>query len=160
MKGRVVHFVLHKEVGEQLLPDFGVVTSVAVLPFIDEHTIVAAQLERGIDIPGGHVEQFDVDATATVVREAQEEAGIELAQPIYLLGIIESDYKDEPTYMLVMTTRVAKLNPYVPQLESLGREQVALDVFLRRYTANSGEMMKELCKRAKALSHELFPRVA
>lgn len=154
IKSKKVHFILRRDA--QSLPEFKAVTSVAVIPFMDETTIVATQLERGLDIPGGHVEALDKDATATAVREAQEEAGIGLALPLCLVGVIESDYKDVPTYMLVTTTRVAKLNPYTPQLEALGREQVSMDAFLERYTAGSKEMMEELCKRAKAVNHELF----
>lgn len=154
IKGKVVHFRLQKEAAS--VPDFSTVTSVAVMPFVDDTTIMATQLDRGLDIPGGHVEKFDADATATAVREAREETGIDLALPLYLIGIIESDYHPKPTYMLITATKVAAQHTYTPQFEALGRELVSLKEFLRRYTAGSPEMMKELCKRAETVGRELF----
>jgi 8-oxo-dGTP diphosphatase len=158
VKGKIVHLCLQKDF--LAVPDFSRITSVSVVPFIDRDTIVATQLERGVDIPGGHTEPYDADPAATAVREAAEEAAIELAQPLYVLGVISSDYKgptdDDVTYMVIVAGLVSKINDFVPQFEALGREQITFDEFLKRYTAGSHEMMAELIHRAKGLSDEIF----
>lgn len=122
--------------------------------------LIVIQLERGIDIPGGHVEPFDADIAATAKREAAEEAAIELGEPVYVIGIITSDYKGSAPgdimYMLITVGRVAKINRFMAKFESVNRVQMTPDAFLRKYQAGSQAMMDELMSRAKKMCTELF----
>jgi 8-oxo-dGTP diphosphatase len=158
VKGKAVQFCLQKEVA--MVPDFTQITSVAVIPFVDNGEIMVTRLKRGVDIPGGHVEPADADIAATASREAAEEAAIELARPLYVVGVISSDYKgpgpDDVTYMLITTCRVSKINEFTAEFESLGREQTTLDTFLKQYVAGAHNVMSELIRRAKELNDEVF----
>ncbi|MEO8691649.1 MAG: NUDIX domain-containing protein [Candidatus Saccharimonas sp.] len=160
VQGKLVNFSLLRSAN--FVPNPITVTSVAVVPFVLKTEIITVRLDRGIDIPGGHTEESDIDLVATVEREVREETGIELVQPIYLIGIIKSDYlgtsPSDATYMLITAAKVAKISEYLPQLESRGREQLDIDAFLARYSAGSRDMMAEIVNRAKETSGELFQR--
>jgi len=56
--GQVVNFVLR---GRGFMPPFDAVTSVSVVPFTEDGRIVSVMLDRGIDLPGGHVAGLPLD---------------------------------------------------------------------------------------------------
>lgn len=159
IKGKNVNFCLLRDV--YTIPNLEKITSVAVVPLIRSDEMVAILLERGLDIPGGHVEATDDRVVGTVKREAYEEARISLANPLYLIGIISSDYMgntpEQTTYMLITVGRVDRLDDFVAEFESTGREIVATSEFLERYTAGSHAMMEEFINRSRSLSGKLFP---
>lgn len=159
IKGKNVNFCLLRNACD--IPDLDKVTSAAVIPLTRNDEMIATVLKRGLDIPGGHVEATDDGIIGTVRREAHEEARIFLANPLYLIGIISSDYMghtpEQITYMLITLRRVARLDDFVAEFESMGREAVTTSEFLDRYTAGSHEMMEELINRARILSGKLFP---
>ena len=159
-KGKTVHFCLKR--GIDATPDFALVTSVAVVPFVSKETIMVTRLQRGVDIPGGHTESYDADVVATAQRESIEEAAIELDDSLYLIGEISSDYKgptaEDVTYMLITAGRVTKVNEFIPEFESLGRGEMSLDDFLAHYEAGSQEMMAEIVNRAKDVRDKIFSR--
>src|SRR5919201_7164148 len=66
--------------GAAFRPAFDQVTSVGVVPFTDEGLIVAALLQRGVDLPGGHVQEGERTIEEVARREALEEAGITLRE--------------------------------------------------------------------------------
>jgi len=65
--GRVVNF-LPREKG--FMPPFDAVTSVSVVPFTDDGRLVAVLLDRGIDLPGGHVQEGEQTVEEVARREA------------------------------------------------------------------------------------------
>ena len=90
--------------------DASAVTAAAVVPFLPDGRLVAAILDRGVDLPGGHVARTDGSFEATVRREALEEAGIELGR-LVLASVIESDYfgPSHLTYILNYVGEVVEL---------------------------------------------------
>ncbi len=149
VKGTSVHFKLLGN-GMQM-PDFSTITNVAAIAFADSDNIVAVELHRGLDLPGGHKEPEDTNALDTVRREAMEEACITLAGPFYVVGIIESNYYPEPSYMLIIACKVDELHDFEALHESLGRELVTPAEFTQRYTASSAKVMSELMRRAQVV---------
>jgi 8-oxo-dGTP diphosphatase len=158
VEGREVHFRLLGNVSS--IPPSNKITSAAIIPFLQQDKIVTAVLERGLDIPGGHTEAGDEGVVHTIKRETYEEVCVSLADPLYLIGIISSDYKgsslDQITYMLIATGQVNTIDNFEAKFESTSREIVSTDAFIDRYKAGSQEMMKEIIKRAKGLSDTLF----
>ena len=150
IKGREVTFCLLPKV--EHIPKLNAITSAAVVPLIGSETMVAVSLERGLDIPGGHLEAGDKNIVDTIRREAYEEACIHLAEPLYLIGIISSDYygksPEQTTYMAIAAGRVASMGDFTANFESTGREVVLMNEFLTRYNAGSQEIMREIIKRA------------
>ena len=130
-----------KEVNFTYLPphevrDFSKVTSVCVIPFTDDGQMVATVIDRGLDFPGGHVQQGETTLQQVADREAMEEACITL-HPVKTVCYIESDfYGSEPeqlTYMVVTTARVKKILPFVANEEAHGREVLSPEAFLERF---------------------------
>ena len=155
IKGKVVNLCLLNSIDS--VPDHSLVTSASIIPFMESSLMVATVLQRGLDIPGGHVEASDNGIVQTIKRETYEEACLSLADPLYLIGIIASDYDPKKTtYMLITTGRVDALDDFVAIHESVGREILSPDDFLARYEAGPRDMMQELLKRAYTLSSEFF----
>jgi 8-oxo-dGTP diphosphatase len=78
--------------GISAMPLFKQVTSVMVVPFTKEGLIVAVRLRnRGLDIPGGHVEKHERSPEETLRREIMEEACMTIFEP-QMTEIIETDY--------------------------------------------------------------------
>lgn len=156
VKGTSVRFTLHGN-GVQL-PDFAAVTNVAVVAFADSDNIVAVELRRGVDVPGGHKEPGDTTILDIAKREVMEEACVTLKAPYFVAAIIESNYYSEPSYMLVLVCAVDELQVFEPLHESFSRELIAPSEFLERYKAGSTELMAEIMRRSTKISEQLFTR--
>ena len=156
VQGRDITLRLLKKA--DFIPERSQITSVSVVPFMPGGKIVAVNLQRGLDIPGGHVEANDGNLINTIQREAYEEACIRLTEPLTVVGIIESNYNPKcTTYMLIFTGQVSKMSDFDANFESTSREIVTTHVFLNRYSAGPKDMMSELLKRAEAVAPELPP---
>ena len=142
VKGKQVTF---RHLGATKLPQFKFVTSVSVIPFTEDGDIVAVRLRhRGLDIPGGHVEPPETTPEQTMNREVMEEACMTIKSPV-LVEVIESDYFDYTSYMLLYGAYVDELLPFdTPDDEmSDGREIVSQDEFIKQYDAGSKELMHQ-----------------
>jgi len=150
--GQVVNFV---PLSADFMPPFDKVTSVSVVPFTADGQIVAAILERGVDLPGGHVQEGERAFDEVARREAYEEAGITL-RDVRVAQVIQSDYygsaPDDLTYMVQATAFVDAFADFIPTDESSGRVMLSIDEFLRRYIAGDTEMMR----RIVAAAHEVL----
>ena len=147
IKGKQVTF---KHTGTAKQPPFEFVTSVSVIPFTKDGDIVAVRLRhRGLDIPGGHVEPGETAPKQTMNREVMEEACMTIKNPV-LAGVIESDYFEHASYMLLYGAFVDELLPFdTPDDEmSDGREIVSQDEFIRQYEAGNKELMREVVQTA------------
>lgn len=136
--------------GAAELPPFEFVTSVAVVPFTQDGNIVAVRLRhRGLDLPGGHVEPHETAPEQTMAREVMEEACITIKHPV-LVEVIQSDYFEHASYMLIYGAFVDELLPFdTPDDEmSDGREIVSKDEFIRQYEAGDQELMSQTVKVA------------
>ena len=136
---------------KDFIPPFDRVTSVGVVPFMPDGRMVATLLERGIDIPGGHVQENEHDIETTARREAMEEAGIEIGD-IRIVGILQSDsYGSAPhelTYIMIVAAQVVKLHPFESIHEALGRDVVTTEEFLSRYKAGKNDTMRSIIESA------------
>ncbi|MBL7497412.1 NUDIX domain-containing protein [Frankia sp. CNm7] len=137
--------------GADAAPPFEAVTSASVVAVADDGRLVLADLARGLDLPGGHVQRGDASAEETVRRETWEEVRAELAEP-RLVEVIESDYfgPDDLTYMVIYVARVRRLAPWTDGHESAGRVILPPDDFLARYRGRRPELMRHLVTSALA----------
>lgn len=135
----------------EVTPPFDRVTSVAVVPFLEDGRMVATVLERGLDIPGGHVQQGETSYEQVVQREAMEEACIEVGD-LRVVKILQSDYygsqPHELTYLIVMAGKVTALHDFSPQHEALDRRIVTTEEFLSCYTAGDKAIMRVIVEAA------------
>jgi 8-oxo-dGTP diphosphatase len=136
--------VTFKHKGASNMPPFQSVTSVSVVPFTKEGQIVAVRLRhRGLDIPGGHVEPGEITPEETMKRELMEEAGATVKHPV-LVEVIESDFFEHPSYMLLYGAFVDELHDFVTTEEEMseGREIVSPAEFIEQYEAGNKKLMK------------------
>lgn len=142
--GQQVNFVLLEPL---TVPALEKITSVAVVPFTPEGHIVAAVLDRGVDLPGGHMQEAENTIEETARREVMEEVGITL-KDLFVIKVIQSDYygsaPDDLTYMIILTAFVQELQTFTPNLESTGRLVLDIEDFLAQYTAGDREQMRSL----------------
>ncbi|WP_261575215.1 NUDIX hydrolase, partial [Frankia gtarii] len=151
--------VRHRQDGEMTLsclgpspdPPFEQVTSAAVVAVTDDGRLVVADLARGLDIPGGHVQRGESSIDETVRREAWEEVRVQLGV-LHPVEVIESDYfgADDLTYMVIRTGRVAELGPWEATHESAGRVVIDPEEFLRSYRGRDPALMRHLVTTALA----------
>ncbi len=152
VKGKTVNFTLLEGL---TLPEKAKITSVACIPYIKSEDIVVTKLERGYDIPGGHVENSDNTLLDALKRELSEEVGLIIGDSVKIIGVISSDYygssKEDISYMVITTTQnIIKLeDDFEPQLESLGREVMSDKNFLAYYKAGDKTLMNILVMRAR-----------
>ncbi len=146
------HMVTFVQLGPEFTPPFEQVTSVSVVPFADDGRIVAALLRRGVDLPGGHVQEGETSVEQVARREAMEEAGIVL-RDIRTALVIQSDYygiaPENLTYMVMVAARIDAYHAFVPDEESNGRVMLDVEEFLRRYTAGDTEAMRRIIAAAR-----------
>lgn len=150
IKGKQVTFTL---LPASAVPPLDKVTSVAVVPFTDKGDIVLALLDRGADIPGGHMHKDETTLEQTARREAMEEAFITLG-PLKTALVIQSDFygsaQDELTYMVVMTGTVTAFDDEKPDGETMGRKIMPPEQFIAEYKAGDRNFMEEIVKTAQA----------
>jgi 8-oxo-dGTP diphosphatase len=148
-EGQAVRFV---HLGSGFVPPFEQVTSVCVVPFTADGKIVAALLDRGPDLPGGHVQEHERTPEETARREALEDAGITLGD-LVVAQVVQSDYygsaPDELTYLIAMTGFVVELRPFSGSLESRGRALLGVEDFLAQYRAGDRDQMRRLVLAAR-----------
>ncbi|MFN6461473.1 MAG: NUDIX hydrolase [Nostoc sp. DedVER02] len=156
--GQKVNFV---DIGSSFLPAFEKITSVLVVPFTKDGLIVCALLDRGIDLPGGHVQIGELTFEETARREVMEEVKVTLGE-LKLVKFIQSDfYGSQPeqlTYLVVMTGFVEEIisnNGYndlsLCTHESMGRHIIDIDEFISQYQAGDKNDMRQIVLDAKSV---------
>ncbi|WP_018640032.1 NUDIX domain-containing protein [Parafrankia elaeagni] len=131
--------------GAGVEPPFAAVTSASVVTLTAAGLLLLADLPRGVDIPGGHVQFGERTAEQTARREVWEEVRARLG-PLTLVEVIESDYfgGDDLTYMMIFVGRVVRLAPWEGGFESAGRVELPAAVFLDRYRGGDPALMRHL----------------
>ncbi|MDT3438369.1 NUDIX domain-containing protein [Pseudofrankia sp. BMG5.37] len=137
--------------GREARPAFEAVTSASVVAVDDDGRLVLAELARGLDLPGGHVQWRDTSPEETARREALEEIRAELGE-LTLVEVIESDYfgPDDLTYMIIYVARVHRLLPWTGGHESAGRVLLPPAGFLAGYRGTRPGLMRHLVTSALA----------
>jgi 8-oxo-dGTP diphosphatase len=151
VKGKQVTF---RHIGAFSMPDFRAVTSVSVIPFTESGNIVAVRLRhRGIDLPGGHVEPGEQTPQETMDREVMEEACMTVRDAV-LTEVIESDFFEHASYMLLYGAYVDALSEFIPSDEASERIELSREDFIRQYEAGSKRLMAFAIENAwRQLSH-------
>ncbi|BAY13914.1 NUDIX hydrolase [Calothrix sp. NIES-2098] len=158
--GQKVNFV---DLGNSFLPAFEKVTSVLVVPFTQDGSMVCALLERGLDLPGGHVQIDELTCEQTARREVMEEVGVSLGE-LKLVKVLQSDYygsePEQLTYIVVMTGFVEDIlsDNYIH--ESLGRSIINIEEFISQYQAGNKEDMRSIVLDAKRLLFDSCDRTS
>lgn len=138
VKGKQVTFI-HQ--GASATPDFKYVTSVSVIPFTESGDIIAVRLRhRGIDLPGGHVEPGEQTPEETMNREVMEEACMTIRNAV-LAEVVESDYFEHPSYMLLYGAYIDELFDFIPSEEASERVELTREDFIKQYEAGSKKLM-------------------
>ena len=149
VKGQKVHFTYFdpKDISIQ----FDQITSVGVVLFTTDKNLVAVELDRGLDIPGGHVQHQDNSILDTAKREALEEA-YAIIKDVKLIQIIQSDYygskPDQLTYLVTVAAIVETLLPFEPNKESRSRHVSSPRKFIERYEAGPSDGMRKVIAKA------------
>ncbi|WP_131767056.1 NUDIX hydrolase [Candidatus Protofrankia californiensis] len=138
--------------GASVEPPFEAVTSAAVVAVTANDLLVLAELDRGLDIPGGHVQRHERSIEETIRREAWEEVRVRVGD-LRRVEVIESDYfgTHDLTYMVICAARVTQLAPWEAGHESAGRTVLPPEEFLRRYRGGDPELMRHLVTCALAV---------
>ncbi|PZM82184.1 NUDIX hydrolase [Candidatus Gracilibacteria bacterium] len=120
------------------------VTSVAGVVFDDNGKILVVKLDRGFDLPGGHIKNGETVFEA-IKREFLEEAFVEITD-LKLSSIIESDYfgaeKENLTYMLIFNGKLKTILDFKKNIESKKRVFIYPDDFLKLYSGEKTLMEK------------------
>jgi 8-oxo-dGTP diphosphatase len=125
--------------------EFDSITAVVVLPFTDSGEIVSITNSRGLDVPGGHVEEGETSIEQVACREAMEEAGIALSH-LKLIAYLQSSVLDRsgaPTHIAVLAGRAELL----PDGASM-RAVLPVSRFLEHYAAGDPALMGRLVELA------------
>ncbi len=146
--GQKVKFRVHAPGFE---PPFEKVTSVSCVAFTPEGKMAATLQPRGVDIPGGHVQEGEGTIEEVTKREALEEAAITLRN-VRTAMVIESDYygplPEQLTYLVTVAAEVAEVLPFAPTSDSFDRFFLHAEEFLDKYTAGDKKTMREEIERA------------
>ncbi len=132
------------------LPTFDKITSVAVVIFNKNNELfLANHVDRGADLPGGHVEIYEENVYETARREVYEETG-SLIENIKLGSIISSDFygKENLTYMVILHADLKKEEKFQPSEKEKSQGSICLSVenFLKTKSGNK-DLMKQIIKR-------------
>ena len=139
--------------GTDNVPDFSKVTSVSVVPITESGEIVAVRLKnRGLDIPGGHVEKHEKTPEETLHRELMEEANVTV-KDLRLVEVIRSNYfgdnPDDTSFMLIYVAKVDEINDFTLSDEmSYERVITSPEMFMQDYEAGDKEFMNEILQNA------------
>jgi 8-oxo-dGTP diphosphatase len=154
VKGKQVTFTL-LPLGTPI-PPLEKVTSVAVVPFDAVGNMVAVSLKnRGVDLPGGHMQKDERTFDETARREVMEEACVTLGSVVPAC-VIQSDFygtaPDQLTYMLIMTASVKSFEPVdlAKGEQSSGRVVLSVEKFLEEYTAGDKALMRSIVVQAQS----------
>ncbi len=126
------------------------VTAILLVPFTpaQDKILVIDHLNRGIDIPSGHVEDFDKTYFDTARRELFEETGATIGHvtPIMIMqsqSYEHSEHNNEPSYMVVLTGTVSDLGVFEQTDEIQSRHFLSPEEFLEAYEGDHpGDMQK------------------
>lgn len=143
-----------KYLNHKNLPSRDKVTSVLVVPFLDEDNIVVTINQRWLDIPWGHLEKIDSTFEDGAHREVMEETWVEI-EDIKHIWTLESDYfwntEDKLTYILIYSAKVKKVHEYNWNMECSGRKIMSYEDFLSSYKWKmiNKELMRFLVEESK-----------
>ena len=133
--------------GAGFLPPLKQTLTAHCIPFTPDGNIVAINIiGRGIDIPGGHIEDGE-SAIDAMTRETQEEASVTIAHPelVDVWHLTSTNAKlglTERPYIVMYVADVIFMDNFQPNDEASERLILSPDDFITQYFA--GEMQAAL----------------
>lgn len=124
------------------------------IPFTADGKIVAVTIiDRGVDIPGGHIEDNET-AIEAMQRESKEEAQISIENPILIdvwrlastndeLGLLEKPY------LLLYTATISSMEDFIPNNEASERLILDPEDFIAKYFGDT-QQARAMIDRALA----------
>lgn len=129
-----------KSLGTDFLPALKQTLTAHCIPFTPDGNIVAINIiGRGIDIPGGHIEDGE-SAIDAMRRETQEEASITIAHPelVDVWHLTSTNAKlglTERPYIVIYLADVMSIDNFQPNNEASERLMLEPNDFIKRYFA-------------------------
>jgi len=124
--------------GVDFVPDIQKTLTSHCIPFTTDGKIVAVNIiNRGIDIPGGHIEENET-AIEAMQRETQEEAKVSVTNPVLIdvwrlvstnnqLGLLQKPY------LLLYAADIISMEDFTPNEETDKRLILEPDDFIEKY---------------------------
>jgi 8-oxo-dGTP diphosphatase len=113
----------------------------------DSNVVVVDVRSRGVDLPGGHVEEHETSATQTLKRELIEEANVTV-KDLELLDVllVSSDLigPNDKCYIVIFLANVDTLGEFTPNDEIGNRLILNVDEFSEQYFAHAPEYIRHL----------------
>ncbi|HEY8992879.1 MAG TPA: NUDIX domain-containing protein [Candidatus Microsaccharimonas sp.] len=143
-----------KTLGIDFLPDIQETLTSHCVPLTVDGKIVAVNIiNRGIDIPGGHIDDNET-AIEAMQREAHEEARISIENPVLIdvwrltsannqLGL------SQKPYLLLYTANVVSMEDFVPNHEADERLILEPEDFIAKYFGDK-QQARVMVERALA----------
>jgi 8-oxo-dGTP diphosphatase len=129
-----------RSLGKDTMPQFNEVISTHVVPMTHDGRIIAVNVvSRGVDAPGGHVEDNEHSPLETLTREVYEEAKITISQPV-LIDVLEIKRTTSTTmnkkYTLIYAANVNQIETFTPTAEISERLILKPQEFIDHYFAD------------------------
>lgn len=124
---------------------------VGVIAFTAGGKIVAVTVDRGIDLPSGHVEPHDPSPEHAARREVTEETGITLG-PLVHLAYYRMATEAEPEadrYLAIYTAEVLDMGVFHPNDEARERIVLSPEEFADRYRPDQVALFRALVEEAR-----------
>lgn len=149
-------FTVHPAVENEVLPDPLTVSSVSIVIFDGEKILWTHHKTRGWDIPGGHIEEGESILEA-LNREAQEEAGVVMHDPIFVAKISSNAINEKYAgkVMVIMTTKSFQLrDDWIPADDVDSRQLLNVDDAIKDYYGDSEGLLNIIDLAKKKLNSD------
>lgn len=145
-----------ESLGINFVPNLSQTLSCHCVPFTDDGKVVAINIVgRGIDIPGGHIDEGET-ATEAIMRETYEEAHITLKNlqliDVWLLSSVDNRLGLlEKPYLLLYVAEVQSIKIFISNSESDSRLLLDPDEFITKYFGDKRQAKNIIDKALRSL---------
>lgn len=148
--------IVAEPLGLKFIPPLHHTITAHCIPITDDGRIVAADvIDRGVDIPGGHIDDGET-AEETMRRETLEETFVNVDTPI-LVNVWRLSSENpkiglrEKPYLLLYTAKVTSFEDFKPNNEVSRRLVLTPDEFVEQYFGDKSQARKMVDQALTAL---------